>query len=205
MLRYTLRRMLIMIPTLLVISFITFVIIQLPPGDFLDDADRRAPDARATRRRLEKVEFLRKQYGLDKPFVEQYGSGRRGRVGGFSADPGRPRLLVRVRPAGGRHRRRAAAAHLRRHSRLDPVHLAGGVPDRRLLGDPPVQLGRPRAHLHRLPRPRDAQLPARAGPDVFRSRKFGSRSAACSRPDILERAVELGQGRARCSSTCGSR
>jgi len=35
MLRYTLRRMLIMIPTLLVISFITFVIIQLPPGDFL--------------------------------------------------------------------------------------------------------------------------------------------------------------------------
>ena len=37
MLRYTLRRILIMIPTLLVISFITFVIIQLPPGDFLSN------------------------------------------------------------------------------------------------------------------------------------------------------------------------
>ena len=37
MLRYTLRRVLIMIPTLVVISFVTFVIIQLPPGDFLSN------------------------------------------------------------------------------------------------------------------------------------------------------------------------
>jgi len=36
MLTYTFRRILIMIPTLLVISFITFTIIKLPPGDFLD-------------------------------------------------------------------------------------------------------------------------------------------------------------------------
>jgi len=35
MLRYTIHRLLIMIPTLLVISFITFTIIKLPPGDFL--------------------------------------------------------------------------------------------------------------------------------------------------------------------------
>ena len=37
MLVYTLRRILLMIPTLLVISFITFVIIKLPPGDFLSN------------------------------------------------------------------------------------------------------------------------------------------------------------------------
>ena len=37
MLAYTVRRILIMIPTLLVISFITFSIIKLPPGDFLSN------------------------------------------------------------------------------------------------------------------------------------------------------------------------
>ena len=35
MLKYTFRRILLMIPTLLVISFVTFAIIKLPPGDFL--------------------------------------------------------------------------------------------------------------------------------------------------------------------------
>ena len=37
MLTYTIRRLLIMIPTLLVISFVTFSIIKLPPGDFLSN------------------------------------------------------------------------------------------------------------------------------------------------------------------------
>jgi peptide/nickel transport system permease protein len=71
MLRYTLRRILIMIPTLLVISFVTFVIIQLPPGDFLSNqiAELKSQGDSAA---FEKAEFLRKQYGLDKPFVEQY-------------------------------------------------------------------------------------------------------------------------------------
>ena len=71
MLRYTVHRVLIMIPTLLVISFVTFAIIKLPPGDFLSNeiAELKSQGDRAA---LEKVEFLRKQYGLDKPFVEQY-------------------------------------------------------------------------------------------------------------------------------------
>jgi peptide/nickel transport system permease protein len=71
-LRYTLKRLLIMIPTLLVISFVTFVIIQLPPGDFLSNqiAELQSQGDKAA---LEKVDFLRKQYGLDKPFLEQYG------------------------------------------------------------------------------------------------------------------------------------
>src|SRR5512138_1951766 len=60
-----------MIPTLLVISFVTFAIIKLPPGDFLSNqiAELKSQGDNAA---LEKVEFLRKQYGLDKPFIEQY-------------------------------------------------------------------------------------------------------------------------------------
>ena len=35
MLRYLVRRILLMIPTLVAISILAFLIIQLPPGDFL--------------------------------------------------------------------------------------------------------------------------------------------------------------------------
>jgi peptide/nickel transport system permease protein len=71
MLRYTLHRLLVMIPTLLVISFVSFAIIKLPPGDFLSNqiAELKSEGDKAA---LEKVEFLRRQYGLDKPFIEQY-------------------------------------------------------------------------------------------------------------------------------------
>jgi peptide/nickel transport system permease protein len=71
MLTYTIRRLLIMIPTLLVISFLTFTIIKLPPGDYLSNqiAELKSQGDKAA---LEKIEFLRKQYGLDKTFVEQY-------------------------------------------------------------------------------------------------------------------------------------
>jgi peptide/nickel transport system permease protein len=44
MLRYTLHRLLIMIPTLLVISFVTFAIIKLPPGT---SSPTRSPSCRA--------------------------------------------------------------------------------------------------------------------------------------------------------------
>jgi peptide/nickel transport system permease protein len=71
MLNYTIRRLLMMIPTLLVISFVVFVIIQLPPGDFLSNqiAELKSQGDKGS---LEKVEFLRRQYGLDKPFMERY-------------------------------------------------------------------------------------------------------------------------------------
>src|SRR6478609_11145373 len=71
MLKYAFRRVLLMIPTLLVISFVTFAIIKLPPGDFLSNqiAELKSQGDSAA---LEKVDFLRKQYGLDKPFLEQY-------------------------------------------------------------------------------------------------------------------------------------
>jgi peptide/nickel transport system permease protein len=71
MLAYTARRILIMVPTLLAISLIVFVIIQLPPGDYLEtyitelQSQGEAVDP-------EKIEALRRQYGLDRPLYEQY-------------------------------------------------------------------------------------------------------------------------------------
>jgi peptide/nickel transport system permease protein len=71
MLKYTFHRILILIPTLIVISMLTFAIIKLPPGDFLSnqiDELKSQGDTSA----LERVEFLKKQYGLDKSPLEQY-------------------------------------------------------------------------------------------------------------------------------------
>lgn len=71
MLRYLAYRFLIMIPTLIAISFITFVVIQLPPGDYLTTMieELRALGEPAD---LARVEEMRKEYGLDQPFLIQY-------------------------------------------------------------------------------------------------------------------------------------
>ncbi|MAR79644.1 MAG: ABC transporter permease [Rhodospirillaceae bacterium] len=72
MFNYLIQRMFVMIPTLLVISFLIFVIIQLPPGDYLSnqllELQSQGDSAAA-----ERIAFLREQYGLDKPFIQQYG------------------------------------------------------------------------------------------------------------------------------------
>jgi peptide/nickel transport system permease protein len=71
MLEYILRRVLTMIPTLLVISLLVFVIIQLPPGDYLEShiAELQSQGESVDE---QKIAFLREQYGLDRPFFEQY-------------------------------------------------------------------------------------------------------------------------------------
>lgn len=60
-----------MIPTLLVISFIVFIIIQLPPGDYLETyiAELESQGESAD---PDKIAFLRKEYGLDQPLMIQY-------------------------------------------------------------------------------------------------------------------------------------
>jgi peptide/nickel transport system permease protein len=60
-----------MIPTLLVISFLVFVIIQLPPGDYLEShiAELQSQGESVDE---QQIAFLREQYGLDRPFLEQY-------------------------------------------------------------------------------------------------------------------------------------
>ncbi len=71
MLRYVLRRLLLMVPTLIAISMLTFVIIQLPPGDFLS-AQMAEMRAQGESLQGEKIEYLRRLYGLDRPLWEQY-------------------------------------------------------------------------------------------------------------------------------------
>lgn len=60
-----------MIPTLLAISVLVFIIIQLPPGDYLTTMINEAVASGMDVDKA-KVEFLRAQYGLDRPIWEQY-------------------------------------------------------------------------------------------------------------------------------------
>lgn len=71
MLSYFVRRILVMIPTLLVISLVVFVIIQLPPGDYLETMISEL-QAQGEKVDPARVQWLREQYGLDKPLIEQY-------------------------------------------------------------------------------------------------------------------------------------
>jgi len=67
-----LKRILWMIPTLLVISIISFTIIQLPPGDYLTSyimALQMQGDTVAE----DQIAALREEFGLDKPLIVQYG------------------------------------------------------------------------------------------------------------------------------------
>ncbi len=71
MLQYIIRRILTMIPTLLIISLLVFVIIQLPPGDYLESyiAELQSQGESVDE---QKIQFLREQYGLDQPLMLQY-------------------------------------------------------------------------------------------------------------------------------------
>jgi peptide/nickel transport system permease protein len=71
MLGYILRRIGMMIPTLAIISVISFVIIQLPPGDYLTSY---AATLRATGDAVDEaeIESLRLRYGLGEPIYVQY-------------------------------------------------------------------------------------------------------------------------------------
>lgn len=71
MLTYIVRRLLAMVPTLIAISVVVFVIIQLPPGDYLS-AQMAEMAAQGEAADKSKIEFLRRQYGLDRPLHEQY-------------------------------------------------------------------------------------------------------------------------------------
>lgn len=68
---YILKRLFFMIPTLFVISILVFVIIQLPPGDYLETyiAELQSQGESVD---PDRIKFLRTEYGLDKPLYEQY-------------------------------------------------------------------------------------------------------------------------------------
>jgi peptide/nickel transport system permease protein len=68
---YILRRLLLMIPTVIGISIVTFIIIQLPPGDFLTTmlAGMASQGEEVNR---EAIAALQEQYGLGQPLYVQY-------------------------------------------------------------------------------------------------------------------------------------
>ena len=72
MFAYVIRRLFIMIPTLLAISFLIFVIIQAPPGDYLTTVINECL-SRHESGCEDKITLLREQFHLDRPFIEQYG------------------------------------------------------------------------------------------------------------------------------------
>jgi peptide/nickel transport system permease protein len=71
MLRYAMRRVLMMIPTLIIISIVSFVIIQLPPGDFLT---AYVANMEAEGEHIDEATLagLRARYGLGQPIYVQY-------------------------------------------------------------------------------------------------------------------------------------
>ena len=71
MLGYIVRRILFMLPTLFVISVISFVIIQLPPGDYLSTYAAQLSE-QGDNIDLAAIEALRARYGLGQPIYVQY-------------------------------------------------------------------------------------------------------------------------------------
>ena len=71
MVNYLVRRLFIMVPTLLAISLIVFLIIELPPGDYLESyiSELQAQGETVDQKH---IEFLREQYGFDKPVMTRY-------------------------------------------------------------------------------------------------------------------------------------
>ena len=71
MANYIVRRIVYMILLLLVLSFVSFIIIQLPPGDYLstmvDNLHNRGMTVNE-----EMILALKTRYGLDQPLMLQY-------------------------------------------------------------------------------------------------------------------------------------
>src|SRR4051812_31402530 len=64
---YVLRRLLLMIPTFVGITFVTFAVMRLAPGDPVSGEVNNAGFTGEGR------DAVRRQLGLDRPFLEQYG------------------------------------------------------------------------------------------------------------------------------------
>ena len=64
---YIIRRLLSLIPTLLLVSLLIFFLINLIPGDIIDAMQAETPDVALDRAALER------KLGLDKPLIVQYG------------------------------------------------------------------------------------------------------------------------------------
>lgn len=72
MLNYIIRRVLLMVPTVIGITLITFFVMWMSPGGvggtLLNESGQMRPDERAAREK-----YLNERFGLKKPFLVQYG------------------------------------------------------------------------------------------------------------------------------------
>lgn len=71
MLQFFIRRMVLMAFTVVAITIVSYVVIALPPGDYVDKVvleARKVGDVMTP----EEIDGLRRQYGLNRPLVEQY-------------------------------------------------------------------------------------------------------------------------------------
>ncbi|MGN6506357.1 MAG: ABC transporter permease [Tepidisphaeraceae bacterium] len=72
MLSYIVRRILLMVPTVIGITFLVFLVMYLSPGgvggSLLNDQGAMRPDERMARQ-----QYLEKRFGINKPFLVQYG------------------------------------------------------------------------------------------------------------------------------------
>ena len=71
MLAYSLKRLLLAVPTIFVISVLSFVLIQLPPGDFLSSYAATLASM-GEQMSGDTLQLLREAYGLDQPMYVQY-------------------------------------------------------------------------------------------------------------------------------------
>lgn len=69
---FILRRLLMLVPFLILVSALAFVVIQLPPGSFIDTY-RRNLEAQGGNVNEAQLKALEARYGLDKPVIVQYG------------------------------------------------------------------------------------------------------------------------------------
>jgi peptide/nickel transport system permease protein len=72
MITYVARRLLIAIATIWAISVVSYAIIQLPPGDFVDSYIARLSSS-GSMVSAQEAEAMREQYGLNSPIWVQYG------------------------------------------------------------------------------------------------------------------------------------
>jgi len=72
MLRYAAERLILMVPAFVAIAALIFLIIQLPEGDYLSNEIVQLK-AQGDVAAAQKAEYLRKEYSLDKPVIEQFG------------------------------------------------------------------------------------------------------------------------------------
>ena len=72
MIRFVINRFVYMILTLVAVSMVAFVLIQLPPGDFADSYANKRQQAGAPIK-VEELDEIRRRLGIDKPWYIQHG------------------------------------------------------------------------------------------------------------------------------------